>query len=348
MSEPGVIHSEDPEGAELLRMSEEFDATGQFKPPETDGETETETPESPEPEKPETPPETEQPEEQAELKPAADRDEKGRFKPREAAEGEPTQPVEAKRPETPYSKAQKDQQRREKTWQQIEAEKAEISAAKERVSREAQAIEAAKAQQFLQNLPRAQKDGFTADDYFKASQSFAASAQKAEQEGDTEQATAEYKKAFQANAAAQELVAYEQQYYQQTVQQQQQIALDYAFTESFQQAAKQYPEALQQGTPLYNEVQEITKIAPWIYYVPNGGWYAVEIGKMRLDVKENAALRARVAELEAKDAEREKRSQPLRGGPTHGPGKSTSSDDMTNEEFGSWLEKQAELADAQY
>src|SRR6266496_2269781 len=75
---------------------------------------------------------------------------------------------------------------KEKTWQQIEAEKASVRAEEARIEQEKASIEAEKARNFLQSMPRARHNGFTADEYANASRSFTQEAIKAYKDGDTD------------------------------------------------------------------------------------------------------------------------------------------------------------------
>ena len=89
------------------------------------------------------------------------------------------------------------------------------------------------------------------------------------------------------------------------------------------------------------------KSFPWIYYVPGGGRYVVEIAQMRLATKELQALRDENAKLTEELSKRDKASQPLRGGSTT-PGKTRGFDEMTLEEKESYLEHASEMADSNY
>jgi hypothetical protein len=335
--EAGVDGSADNvQEQQLLQMAAEADATG--KEPEIPAETAAETPKAPEYKPPEPPePKEEAQPEQPELKPAAEkeRDEKGRFKPQQTKEGEAPKPVEVQ--ESEYRKAQRDLERRQKTWRETEQEKQEARAERARIQQERQAFEAEKAQQQLANLPRAQKDGFTAPDYAKAAQDFA-------NEGD-------YENAFRAFQTERELIEYEQQWYAQNAQEQQRKVLDYQFQQSLEEGFKLAPDARTPGTPINQALDTLLKQHPYLYYIPEGGLRAVEITKMQTDnvalTDENTRLKAENEELKAQNGERERKSQPLRSGPTT-PGGERRFEDMTPEEQEAHLMAISEEADSQY
>lgn len=328
--ETAVVEAPDTEGAELLKMAEHFDATGEL-PLEPEPKPETPKPETGEPPPPEPEPEPEPKPAEGELP----RDEKGKFVPRGTKEGEPTEPVDVapQKPETPYTKAQKEQLRKEKTWQQIEQEKREVREERERIKREQADFEAERAKARLAQMPRAQKDGFTAPDYAKAAQDFA-------KQGD-------FENAFRAQQTAQELVAYEQQHYAEQAQKDQQLVLDRQFAASLEEGFKKEPDARVDGSPISNEVKTILKEHPYLYFIPDGGQRTIELARMRLDLGEIATLKAENEKLKTEIAEREKKSQPLRSGPTT-PGEAPRFEDLNADEMEKFLERAAEEADAMY
>ncbi len=323
---PPTLQPLDAEGDKLMEMAQQFDETGQL--PEEKPEVAAQEPVEGEtlPEPPE-------------------------IRTKEAEEGVPVEGEELKPPtekeESAYRKAVKEQQRKEKTWQQIEAEKASVRAEEARIEQEKASIEAEKARNFLQSMPRARHNGFTADEYANASRSFTQEAIKAYKDGDTDKGDASYRNAQSAAHLAQQLSAQEQQFYQQHVAQEQQKVLDHDFTSSLQEAIEENPDAGQAGTPLANETQELLKNFPWIYYVPGGGRYVVEIAQMRLAMRDVQALRDENAALKEELGKRDKASQPLRGGPTT-PGKTRGFDEMNLEEKEAYLEHASEMADANY
>jgi hypothetical protein len=329
--EPTVSGDLDAEGQQLLQMAEEYDKTG--VEPEAPVETAPETPKTAEYNPPEPP---EPKETEPELKPAAERgrDDKGRFKPAEAKEGEVAKPVEVTpKDESEYRKAQRDLERRQKTWRETEEEKREARELRAQVEAERKALEVEKARQQMANMPRAQKDGFTAPDYAKAAEDFA-------KEGD-------YENAFRAFQTERELIAYEQEWYAQNSQKQQQMVLDADFRASLEEGIKGEPDWNNNGSPIRAAVDQILAEYPGVYYLPGGGKAAVRIGRMALDQQELVKAKAEIEELKAQLGDRERKSQPLRSGPTT-PGEARRFEDMSPEEQEAHLMTLADEADNLY
>ena len=102
-------------------------------------------------------------------------------------------------------------------------------------------------------MPRAQKDGFTAPDYLKAAEDFA-------KEGD-------FESAFKAQATANQLVAYEQQYYAQKAQETQQQLVMAQFTDDLQKVIQKDPQAAwDTQSPLALEMNDLLNKNPKAIY----------------------------------------------------------------------------------
>jgi hypothetical protein len=316
-------------------MAHDYDTTGQYEMPDEPGQESEKVVEIPKPE--EKP--AEQPEQ--ELKPAAEekqRDEKGRFVPKEG-EKPPEAQAETK-PDSEYAKAQKEQARIGKKLKEFEAEKQATRAEAARLQQERAQFELERQAEQARNLPRAQKDGFTAPDYYKASQDFF-------KEGD-------YENAYKAMATANELVAYEQQYYQQTAQQQQQAVVMNQFQADLQQVIQHDPEAEwkqnmpeESQTPLARAVNQVLNERPYLVYFPGGARGAYELARLRMEHFELIEAKAELERRKNEDTAREKASQPLRGGPTK-PGQPVKLEDLSEEEGEAELLRMAERLDAGY
>jgi|ERR1041385_855334 hypothetical protein len=318
---------QDTEADKLLEMAHQFDATGEYEEPEIH----------------DKPPETtpQKPPEKSSEETAKGRDEKGRFTPKETKEGEPSKPEEIKPPEKPaeqqesaYTKAQKEQARKDKTWQQIESEKQAVRRERAELQQRQQQIEAERARFIQSNMPRATKDGFSAPDYAKAAEDFA-------RNGD-------FENAFKAEKTVQDLLAYEQRYYAEQNQKQQQTILEQTFQADLQKAISIDADAdPNSGSQLSKEMKTLFDEHPYMTFLPEAPLRAMEIAKMRIGMVELGEARKRIEELEAEKAQRDKASQPIRPGPTQ-PGQARSFDDLTPQEMEAELERASSEADDIY
>ena len=324
-TETQTIDSTPDEGEALLQAAQEHDLKhGDFDQPTDDV-----TPQ-PEPQ-PQPEPEPKEPEPPAE--PARDPI-TGQFLKKETPPAEPKGDEPPGKPETDYAKAKKEQERRERSWQKVEAEKAAVRAEAQRLEQERQRMEYERQELIAKTRPRAQKDGYTADDYRKASDGFA-------REGDWENA-------FKAAKEAQQLYAYEQQWYAQQEQQYERTAIQHAFQENLNETIKKYPAAdPATGSELSKRMAAIFESRPHLLYSPNGAMDVAEVAILQLVAEENQVLKEKLAQYEQKEQQRQQRSQPLRGGPT-APSESRKFDDMSLEEQGKYLEQAAEEADMSY
>jgi hypothetical protein len=239
-----------------------------------------ETPEPPPPPTPErdgTEPESPEPEQVAAEK--LGRDIKtGQFK-------------KAERPETDYSRAQKEQARKDRSWQALQAEKEQFRMAQSQWEEQQRMAQLEAARQQYQPL---KKEGLTAQEYYQGAQRF-------EQEGDHENALKAYK-------VASELGRAEQGRYQQM----QEVNTEYAWRKQMEELGTQYPQIFQE--PIVGHLQRIIEQNPDFYRMRNGFRLAAEGAHL---LAQNQLLKEKDDEIIALKAELEKhqrKGQPARGG----------------------------------
>jgi hypothetical protein len=251
-----------------------------------------ETPETPTPEAPEEPqaepqpPETGQPEEEQPELPETE----------PAAEQQRTRdPVTGKfqKPDTDYSRAQKEQERKDRSWQALQAEKERFRMMTSQWEEQQRMAQLEQARQTYQPL---KKEGLTAQEYYEGAVRF-------EQEGDHENALKAYK-------VASELGRTEQQRYAQM----QEMEAEYQWRLGMQEVGKVFPEIWNPNHPIVGHLERIISENPWIYRVPQGFQRAAEVAHM---LTQMGSIKEKDDEIVALKAQLEKynrKGQPAKGG----------------------------------
>lgn len=206
------------------------------------------------------------------------------------------------------SKFAKNQERQQKTWAQINAEKEALAKEKEAIKREREDF--AKAQQeFKDAQAKAAKPKYTAQQY-------ADFAKTAEAEAERLEAAQEYEKADEKRVLAKKAREYAEELRRNPPQADPSEAQK---TEQFKalqkewhtKAAIDFPEATKPGTPENNRVLELVKAEPSVLNDPKGIYYAhrLAVAEHKAETlaasvpakdKELGELRAKVKELEGK------------------------------------------------
>jgi hypothetical protein len=207
----------------------------------------------------------------------------------------PRDPVTGKfeKPDTDYSRAQKEQARKDRSWQALQAEKEQFRMAQtqwEEQQRMAQ-LEATR-----QNYQPLKKEGLTAQEYAEGARRF-------EAEGD-------FENAYKAHQVALQL----QQAEHQRGEQMRGVEAEYSWRKGMEEVSKAYPGIWNPNDPIVPHLERIIAQNPWIYYVPQGFQRAAEVahmltqmGTLKEQQDENIKLRAELEKYQRK-------GQPARGG----------------------------------
>ncbi len=276
------------------------------------------------PESSETKPET------PEAKAQRERDEKGRFKSKEE-----TKPDDGtKTTDSAYEKAKKEQERQKNVLANFEAEKqrARAEIEQERKQIKAQKAELHRTQQA--NKPEAiDEHGFSAKDYWKASQEFA-------KQGDHENA-------YKALAKAQEIRQWESNYYQQQAQVESHKSYESAWQSQMDKSFKDDPDTdINSGSELSKTISSLLEEYPEAFYLKEGFHRIVKTAKQVLKAGSISGLEEQLQQAKAELDRLNKVTQPARGGPT-GPHESKSFESLSSAEQRERLVRQAEEMDMQ-
>lgn len=264
---------------------------------------------APEPEK------TEKPEEQ---KPEGEQ--KSDPKSSDATEADKTKEADKDKTqeETEYSKAKKEQARKEKTWNEINAEK-------ERLRAEREALEKEKSESHTRKKTDSvfrDEHGYSADDYRRAAKKWA-------DEGETQLAAEAEKRAANAEAKAHET---------------QKNEFVTTWQRTAQEVQKENPDLRNLDSPLAVAVDKLLKEEPYFSNVPDGFKRAVDFAKLQIKAESIPSLETKVADLQKEIDRLNKLTQPAGSGPTSNPSTKTF-DKMSPAEQEAELLKMARDAD---
>jgi len=230
------------------------------------------------------------------------------------------------KPETEYSRAQKEQERKDRSWQALEAQKTEFRAQQAQWEEKARIAQLQQAQ--AQNQP-IKKDGLTAREYYEGYQRF-------KQAGDYENAAAALEVALELNQAEQGRMA-----------QQKEIQAEYMWRTDMEAAVKQLPDLAVPGSPVLQRLDALIQQNPWIYYIPHGFLRAAEIADLLVKTDSISELQDENEKLRAELESRNAGSQPSRGGAISGGKHGTKSfDDMDLDEQEAELRRMTQEADS--
>jgi len=197
------------------------------------------------------------------------------------------------RPETDYSRAQKEQERKDRSWQALQAEKEQF---RQYASQWEEQQRMAQLEATRQQYQPLKKEGLTAQEYAEGARRF-------EQEGDWENA-------YKARNVAAEL---QQAEYQRT-EQMRGVEAEYQWRKGMEEVAKAYPKIWDPNDPIVPHLTRIISENPWLYYVPQGFQRAAEVAHMLTQI---GAMKEKDDEIIALKAQLEKynrKGQPAKGG----------------------------------
>lgn len=289
------------------------------------------------------------------------RDELGRFKTREdgteipESERAPVEAVQdkpddgkskadpdAKPNESAYAKAERERERLGKSWQQVEAEKAQVRARAEELDRREREI--AERQQFAEQQQRQQPERkqpqYSAKDYAEFAREARAKAQQLRQAGDLDGADEQTDLALKASEAA------EQTREQEATVQQQEMAQHYErlWEYDLQERVRQEPDLANRESELSKQTMSLMVEYPGLFeHIPvmkmpdgrqMGGFsMAAEVAKLRLQAGSASVLEQENKKLKAEVERLNGLTSINGGGPTGGSAMQTKSfEQMTEEE----------------
>jgi hypothetical protein len=195
--------------------------------------------------------------------------------------------------ETEYTRAQKEAERKERSWQALQAEKENFRrmVTQEQERQRIQQLEAARA-----SFAPLQKDGLTAAQYYQGYQRF-------KQEGD-----------FQNAAAALEVALELQNGEQARIGQVQAVNAEYAWRMGMNEAIQANPAVGDPDSPVAAHIERIIAQNPWIYHVPQGFQRAAEVADMLVKMDSISELQDENENLRAQLEKYQRKSQPGKGG----------------------------------
>lgn len=213
----------------------------------------------------------------------------------------------------------KNRERKEKTWEEINAEKAAIKAEKEALMREKEQIQKAK---ITQDVYR-DEHGATAKDYREAAKAL-------REKGNAEMADA-------AEKLAANIEAKESQLKQQKVMEE----LAASWKKNYESLSEKHPELKNQESPLYKETVAVLNEFKLLAQNPDGLRYAVKAAEVNLQAKEFDGTKAEYAKLKAEYEKLQKKLTIAGGAPTAPIAEKKSFDQMSLKEQEAHLEKAA-------
>jgi hypothetical protein len=249
-----------------------------------------------------------------------------------SSETEPKQPEQRdqatgkfQKPETEYARAQKEQERKERSWQALQAEKENFRRMTTHFQEQQRIrqLEAARA-----TFAPLQKEGLNAAQYYQGYLRF-------KQEGD-----------FQNAAAALEVALELQNAEQGRMGQVQAVNAEYAWRTGMNEAIQANPAVGDPESPVAAHIERIIAENPWIYYVPQGFQRAAEVADMLVRMDSISELTDENENLRAQLEKYQRKSQLGKGGSAAPSLGEKDFDDMSLDEQEAHLRRVTQEADA--
>lgn len=218
------------------------------------------------------------------------------------------------------SKRADDDKRKNKTWQEINAEKEALKAEKEAIAREKAEIQRVRAS--TTDVYR-DKHGATKRDYLEVAKQLRA-------KGESDNADA-------AERLAAEVEREEQQFKQQRAVEE----LNTAWKKNYDELAAKHPELQDMNSDLYKETFNVVKEYELLQRDPNGLKYAVRAAEIALQAREFEGTKAEFAKLKSEHEKLQKKLTIAGGSPTSTPTESKTFDQMSLKEQEAYLSKAA-------
>lgn len=254
----------------------------------------------------------------------------------EVAPKEAVKPTEAKADEAVETKQEgkskwaKEQDRKARTWEQINAEK-------QALANEKAALE--KARKEVESTRRTPADQPYRDEYGNTVQDIRNAVKAMRAKGDAEA----YKQAEQLEAYGESLMAKEAQHRTEAAQRE----LQEGWAKNFADLAEKNPDLKKADSDLYKATVAIINRAPYLTGRPDGINAAVEAAQLQLEAKSLSSTREELAKLKTEYEKLQKKLSISGGSPTAPAPKAKSPDDMDHKELGNHLRKLAAEGDAE-
>lgn len=266
-----------------------------------------------------------QPKEEA--KPAETKAEQDQPKKDESAQSSLTKDSEAKQPEAkPKSKWAANEERKAKTWEQINAEKEALKAEKEALAREREEVKqrSAKVEKYRDER------GFSAEDYRNAAKQFKAA-------GDADNLKL-------AEAAEQRAAELEQQETQLKAKAQQE-EFSKAWAAKYQELSTKNPSLKDQNSEDYKATLAILNEFPLLTQHPNGLEYAFKAVQLNKAARDSEVKESKIKELTQQLESLQKKLAIGAGVPADPPKGEKSFEEMTLKEQRKYMEQAVRKAD---
>jgi hypothetical protein len=281
----------DPEESAMRELGQQTD---QEQGRDTDSSAETAEPRAPAEAETEQPQETQPPEiERPEQKPDSSETE---TKPEPQAKQRDPVTGKFQKPETEYSRAQKEEIRKDRTWQRIQAEKEQIRTERFQWEEQRRMEELEAKRAAYQPL---RQDGLTAQEYYEGAKRF-------EADGDSDNALKAYKIASEMGRA--EYARF---------QEMQGVEAEYQWRVGMQQAGQQYPDLWNPDNPQGGHLTRIIdQESDWLYAHPRGQGFklAAEVADMLVKMDSLSGLQDENEQLRAELEKYRRKGQPAKGG----------------------------------
>ena len=190
-----------------------------------------------------------------------------------------------------YSRAKKTQDRANKTWREVNAEKAALKKEREELEAQRQALTEQQDKSLAEIQQKTATSRYSPDEYEAIAKEF-------EDEGDHSNAEAARKAADQARSAVKEQDAKAQQ-----------AKFVSAWDTNWKSQAKEHKELNDQNSELFKMVGQLLERKPVLTQYPEGINDAVEGAVMYLQANRSASLEKQVSDLKKKVAEYEEKTQ---------------------------------------
>jgi len=190
-----------------------------------------------------------------------------------------------------YSRAKKTQDRANKTWREVNAEKAALKKEREELAAQRQALTEQQDKSLAEIQQKTATSRYSPDEYEAIAKEF-------EDEGDHANAEAARKAADQARSAVKEQESKAQQ-----------AKFVSAWDANWKSQAKEHKELNDQNSELFKMVGQLLERKPVLTQYPEGINDAVEGAVMYLQANRSASLEKQVSDLKKKVAEYEEKTQ---------------------------------------
>ena len=208
-----------------------------------------------------------------------------------SGEEKPEETEEDKKPQTKYSRAKKTQERANKTWREVNAEKSALKKERAELDSERKSFQEQQTKSLAEISQRSANSRYSPDEYEAIAKEF-------EDEGDHANAEAARKAAEQARSAVVEQDAKKQQ-----------AKFVAKWDTNWKAAATEHKDLNDQNSELFKMVGQLLERKPVLTQYPEGITDAVEGAVVYLRANRSESLEKQVSDLKKKVAEYEEKTQ---------------------------------------